>query len=120
MRPKYIYKIFQLSEWQAFQKTGTYKGSPVDLADGFIHLSCAHQMQGTLDKHYTDAANLIVGKIDAAVLGPALKYETSRGGEDFPHLYADMRLDAVSQYWPLSPDDEGRYVVTSILQGEPK
>ena len=118
MRPTYIYKIFQLPAWTTFEQTGRYKGSPVDISDGFIHLSCAHQMQGTLDKHYTDAKDLIVGQIDAAKLGEALKYEPSRGGEDFPHLYDDLSMDAVSQHWPWSPDSSGRYAVCDILPGE--
>ncbi len=116
MRTQHIYKILRKAEWQTLQDSGVFDGSADDTRDGFIHLSCAHQLQGTLDKHYKDQDDVIVAEVDAAALGAALIYEVSRGGEDFPHLYGTLSIDTVPQHWRLSPASKGRYSVPQILR----
>lgn len=88
----FIYKIFRADEWSAFEAAGETQGAPVDLADGFIHLSTAAQAPGTAAKHFAGAEGLMLAALDAAALGDALRWEVSRGGAAFPHLFRAMRL----------------------------
>lgn len=115
MRPAFIYKILQIPEWQTLQTEGEFTGSPVDLKDGFIHMSTASQVQGTLDKHYTKGVDLILAQIEASLVSAEIKYEVSRGGAEFPHIYGKLSLGAVSQHWPLTPDNNGRYDAAQVL-----
>lgn len=92
--PTIAYKILtgpQLEELLA----GSFAGAPVDLADGYIHLSAANQVRGTLEKHFAGKDGLAIAAIDLAALGEAVKWEVSRGGALFPHLYAALPLAAV-------------------------
>jgi len=91
-----IFKILRGEEWGAFQADGLFAGSADDLRDGFIHLSTAEQLPGTLAKHFAGMAGLRV--VEVAVEGdPDLRWEESRGGALFPHLYRPLRLaDALS------------------------
>lgn len=115
MRPDHIYKIFRLIEWKEFQEAGKFLGSAVDLQDGFIHLSTSSQLLGTLDKHYTQGDVVILAEVQAFGLGDKLKYEVSRGGDEFPHLYDILLIENVSRHWPLKPDPLGRYAVDEYL-----
>ncbi|KAJ55228.1 hypothetical protein ACMU_15850 [Actibacterium mucosum KCTC 23349] len=90
-----IYKIFRADEWQAFQSNGRTDGAPVDLADGFIHFSTAEQVVETAAKHFAEATGLVLVAFEAEALGDALKWEPSRGGALFPHLYRALSLDEV-------------------------
>jgi len=96
-----IYKIFRADEWQALRKAGTSKGAPVDLADGYIHFSTAEQAAETAAKHFAGADGLMLVAVDTDRLGDALKWEPSRGGALFPHLYRDLRLEDVHWAQPL-------------------
>ena len=101
-----IYKIFSEEEWAALDREGETRGSPVDLADGYIHFSTGAQAQETAAKHFAGRDGLLVVAVDAAALGDALKWEPARGGALFPHLHAPLRRsDAL---WvkplPLGPD----------------
>lgn len=92
-----IYKILRESEYLAFDLAGQTSGAPVDLADGYIHLSTAAQVPGTLAKHFAGESGLMLLALDADQLDP-LKWEPSRGGALFPHLYRDMmRADILWQ-----------------------
>jgi len=97
--------------------TGVFSGSPDDHRDGFIHLSTAEQLQATLDKHYKQAGDLVLAEVMTKGLGAPLKYEISRGGEPFPHLYADLHIDYVPRHWGLSPGPDGRYAISQYLTG---
>ena len=88
-----------------------FRGSPDDLRDGFIHLSAGDQLAGTLAKHFRGEENLILLAIEDAALGDALKWETSRGGALFPHLYAPLPRSAVTNAMPLTRDAAGGHVV---------
>jgi len=89
------YKILTADQWSAFRADGLFAGAPVDLADGYIHLSTADQLQGTLDKHFAGQAGLVIASIDLAMLGAAVRWEVSRGGALFPHVYAALPMAAV-------------------------
>jgi len=118
VRPDLIYKIFRQNEWAQLQETGTFSGSAHDRRDGFIHLSTVGQLQGTLDKHYTQRDVVILAEVETTALGEALKYEISRGGAAFPHLYGMLLIDNVSRHWVLSPDAQGRYCLHKYLTDE--
>lgn len=100
------YKIISADDWAALQAAGRYAGSAVDLADGYIHMSTAAQVAVTARKHYAGRDGLMLLTIDLDVLGETLKWEPSRGGDLFPHLYADLPLTAVtaSQGFAVSAD----------------
>ena len=107
------FKIFTADQWQQFEADGSFAGAPVDLADGYIHMSTAAQLAETIAKHFAGQNDLAIAAVDLAVLGAALKWEPSRGGDLFPHLYAALSLDAVIAYGPLEFDEDGsiRYPV---------
>lgn len=100
-----IYKIFRTPEWQALQADGSTKGAPVDLADGFVHLSTAAQVADTALKHFADATGLWLIAVDADALGEDLHWEPSRGGDLFPHLYRPLRDSDVVWHRPLPLKD---------------
>jgi uncharacterized protein (DUF952 family) len=87
-----IYKIFRRPEWDAFRARGASNGAPVDLADGYIHLSTAAQVTGTAAKHFAGESDLVLVALDTDALGEALRWEPSRGGDLFPHLYRPLLL----------------------------
>lgn len=87
-----VLKIFRRPEWNAFRAAGSTLGAPVDLADGFIHFSTAAQVAETAEKHFSEESDLVLVAFDDAKLGPALKWEASRGGALFPHLYRPLTL----------------------------
>ena len=105
-----IYKIATAAEWREAERTGSFKGAPVDLRDGFIHFSTAAQLRETAEKHFTGKADLVLVEVAAAPLGDVLRYEPSRGGLLFPHLYGPLPLSAVRQTWPLATDGSGNHV----------
>lgn len=104
-----IYKIAPETMWRAAETAGVFIGAPVDLADGFIHFSTAEQVRETAAKHFAGEAGLVLVAIDVARLSAALKWEPSRGGALFPHLYAPLSLDAVAWVRPLPLGAEGRH-----------
>lgn len=97
-----VYKLFRAAEWAAFQAAGETAGSPDDLRDGFVHLSTADQLPGTLARHFGGESGLVLVALEAAALGPALRWEVSRGGARFPHLYRPLRAGDVVRSWPLA------------------
>jgi len=105
----FIYKIVPKALWREAEKAGSFAGAPVDRADGFIHFSTAAQVAETAAKHFAGQAGLLLVAIDEAKLGPALRYEPSRGGALFPHLYGELELTAVAWGRPLPLGAEGRH-----------
>ena len=101
-----VYKILGDAEWQAAQRAGLYGGSADDTRDGYIHLSTAGQLAGTVARHFRGQDNLVLVAISAARLGPSLRWEPSRGGDLFPHLYGPLDTSAAigAQTLPLGPD----------------
>ena len=102
------YKVLTQAQMDALEADGSFAGAPVDLADGYIHLSTADQLTETVDKHFAGLDDLHVVAVDLDVLGDAVKWEESRGGQLFPHIYAALPLSAVIAYSPLKRDDAGR------------
>lgn len=96
-----IYKIFRRPEWDAFRAAGQTAGAPVDLADGYIHFSTAAQAAETAARHFATENDLVLVAVDTEGLGPALRWEPSRGGALFPHLYRILQLDEVLWDRPL-------------------
>ena len=108
-----IYKVCSEAEWQEAKENGAYTGAPVDLADGFIHFSTATQLEETVRKHFSGRDGLLVVAIAAGALGDALKWEPSRGGALFPHLYADLGLEHVLWTRPM-PLVDGEHVLPEL------
>jgi uncharacterized protein (DUF952 family) len=101
-----IYKICPRALWHQAERAGIFRGAPVDLDDGYIHFSSAEQVRETAAKHFAGQDDLLLIAVDTTVLGDALKYEVSRGGELFPHLYAPLDFSAVlwTHTLPLGAD----------------
>lgn len=95
MTTKTIYKICSTTEWQAARSVKSFKGAAIDLADGYIHFSTATTVKETAARHFAGQTDLVLISVDAEKLGADLKWEVSRGGDLFPHLYADLTMDAV-------------------------
>ena len=99
--PAIIYKICEAALWRAAERAGVFGGAPVDLADGYIHFSTASQVAETVARHFAGMTDLVLVAVDAEALGAALRYEPSRGGALFPHLYGKLPLSAVRWAKPL-------------------
>lgn len=108
--PPVAWKLVDAPEWAAARKTGTYAGSAVDLADGYIHMSTADQLSATAGKHYAGRSDLVLLEVDLSGFGDALKWEVSRGDALFPHLYVDLPLSAVRSERRLSVTADGEMV----------
>lgn len=108
---KPIFKILADAAYDAAKSEGLLVGTADDLRDGFIHLSAGHQVAGTLAKHFSGQEDLLLLTVDEERLGPALKWEESRGGDLFPHLFGPLRLDAVVAAEPLALDDDNRHIL---------
>lgn len=102
-----IYKILANAAWEAARSAGEFTGSAVDIADGFIHFSTADQAAQTARRHFAGQEGLVVLAVPATQLGAALKWEPSRGGDLFPHLYGPLDCAAVAWARPLRLDAEG-------------
>lgn len=107
-----IYKIAPANQWAEAEQAGRFAGSPVDLADGFIHFSTRAQAEETAARHFAGMDDLLLIAVDAERLGEALKWEPSRGGALFPHLYGPLPLDAVVSTTPLRLGPDGRHRFT--------
>jgi uncharacterized protein (DUF952 family) len=102
-----IYKILRDPEWKALEADGSTRGAPVDLADGYVHFSTASQLGETAARHFAGVEGLWLLAVDPAALTHDLRWEPSRGGQDFPHLYAPLRRDQVLWARPLPLGDDG-------------
>jgi uncharacterized protein (DUF952 family) len=109
-----IYKICERASWRLAEQTGTYRGSQADARDGFIHFSTAAQLAGTMAKHFSGQRELLLVAVDAGGLGANLKWEPSRGGELFPHLYAALPLTAVRWTKPVPDEVAGRRLLPEL------
>ena len=96
-----LYKIMSKQEWKTAQARGIYEGSEVDRKDGFIHLSAARQVRATAEKHFANRPDLVLVSILEKNLDSSLKWEVSRGGNLFPHVYGALQLNAISEVVPL-------------------
>jgi uncharacterized protein (DUF952 family) len=118
MRTGFIYHICKAKEWHAANATGLYPGSSQDEADGFIHFSTSEQVVESAAKHRAGQDGLVLIEVDAAALGPALRWEPSRRGALFPHLYGALPIAAVRRVWPLPLGADGRHEFPALGGGD--
>lgn len=110
-----IYKICPQALWQDAERTGVFHGMPVDHGDGFIHFSTAGQVAETARRHFAGQDGLLLVAVDDQALDGALKWEPSRGGALFPHLYGPLPLTAVTRVVPLPRGPSGEHVFPEFL-----
>jgi uncharacterized protein (DUF952 family) len=110
-----IYKIVTSEQWRHAEANGRFDGAPIDIADGYIHFSDARTVRETAARHFAGQSDLILVAVEAERLGEALKWEVSRGGALFPHLYGSLRLEAVTSVTPLPLGDDDRHVFPAGL-----
>lgn len=111
---QFIYKITPEAPWREAEANGRFTGAPIDVADGFIHFSTAGQVRETAAKHFTGQTGLLLVAIDGSRLGAALKYEVSRGGALFPHLYGVLDMKAVLWVRPLPLGADGTHLFPAL------
>lgn len=109
MTDLFAYKILTAEQYDQFKTEGVFKGAPVDLADGYIHMSTRDQAAETVAKHFAGQDRLVMLMIDLAAVRNAIRWEESRGGALFPHLYADLPIDAVAGKVILRIGDDGAH-----------
>jgi len=100
------FKILTTGQWTAWQSSGHFAGASIDLADGFIHLSAAEQVEGTLARHFAGQSGLVLVEVDLTGLGEAVKWEPSRDDAFFPHVYAPIPMSAVLSAKPINRGDD--------------
>ena len=111
-----VFKLVDRASWEAAASSGTFDGSAADARDGFIHFSTAEQVRETAARHFAGQPDLLLIAVAAASLGDALRWEPSRGGALFPHLYAVLPLGAVRWVADLVLDASGHHVFPDLLQ----
>jgi uncharacterized protein (DUF952 family) len=109
-----IYKICPQALWRQAEAIGVFTGAPIDLQDGYIHLSTAEQARETAARHFAGQEDLLLVAVDEPGLGDALRYEPSRGGDLFPHLYAPLPLTAVRWVKPLPLGCDGQHAFPDL------
>ena len=100
------YKVLT-GEETAVLETGSFAGAPIDLADGYVHLSTCEQLTETVDKHFAGQTDLHIAAVDLDAQGETLKWEPSRGGQLFPHIYGPLLLETVIAYGPMERNADG-------------
>lgn len=106
-----IYKICTFDQWRDAENVGVFRGAPIDLSDGFIHFSTAEQLAETAAKHFAGQSDLLLVAVDDAPFGDTLRYEISRGGALFPHLYAELSVAAVAWVRPMPLGVDGVHLL---------
>ncbi len=107
-RPTTAYKVLTAGQMAVLERDAIFAGAPVDLADGYVHLSTAEQLDETVDKHFAGQSDLHIAAVDLAALGSAIHWEPSRGGALFPHLYGPLLLETVIAYGPMERGADGK------------
>ncbi|GAA0663623.1 uncharacterized protein (DUF952 family) [Sphingomonas insulae] len=105
--PTTAYKVLTADQMAALERDGRFAGAAIDLQDGYIHMSTAAQLTETVDKHFAGQSDLHVVAVDLGSFGASLKWEESRGGQLFPHLYGPLLLETVIAYAPMSRGEDG-------------
>jgi uncharacterized protein (DUF952 family) len=108
--PQLIYKILSAEEWRAAEREGVFRGAGIDLGDGYTHFSTATQAEETAAKHFAGRGDLVLVAVDGDKLGDALRWEVSRGGQLFPHLYAPLATAEALWVKPLPLGPGGKHV----------
>lgn len=111
MMPDIAYKVLTADQMAVLERDGVFPGAPIDLADGYIHLSTAAQLTETVDKHFAGQTGLWVAAVDLAALAADVRWEESRGGQLFPHVYGVLPMAAVRAHAALTRDGTGAVVL---------
>ena len=114
-----VYKICRQEEWRGARDDVDYAGSADDQRDGFIHLSASPQLAATLARHFDGQTDLVLIAFASADLGPALRWEVSRGGELFPHVYGTLPVGRALHTWTIGLHKDGTHVLPDLLNLEP-
>ncbi|HUQ88441.1 MAG TPA: DUF952 domain-containing protein [Vicinamibacterales bacterium] len=109
-----LYKILPRALWEEAVERRSLLGSPLDVADGFIHFSTASQVRDTARKHFSDVPDLLLVAVPASVLGDAIKWEPSRGGDLFPHLYGPLPVESALWVKPLPIGSDGQHAFPEL------
>jgi uncharacterized protein (DUF952 family) len=109
------YKVLTTEQKDALLTNGSFTGALIDLADGYIHLSTAAQLEETVAKHFANQSGLHIAAVDLAQLSDAVRWEPSRGGQLFPHIYGVLPLDTVITHCPLEFRDNGDIILPMAL-----
>jgi uncharacterized protein (DUF952 family) len=112
--PTVAHKILTAAQWAQWQADGLFHGAPVDLADGYIHLSTADQVTATADKHFAGQADLHLAHVDLIALGDLVRWEVSRGGALFPHVYGPIPMNAVIGNHALARDGANEVIINCV------
>jgi uncharacterized protein (DUF952 family) len=107
MSDRIVYKVMSAAELQQMQRDGVFHGSPADVVDGYIHLSCGSQVAATLDKHFSGVDGLMLAAVDLSALGDTVRWEASRGGQLFPHIDGILPVGAVVSVATLERTPDG-------------
>jgi beta-hydroxylase len=89
------FKVLTQQQWVDFERERVFRGAPVDIADGYIHLSTAEQLEATIAKYFAGQSGLMIAEVDLVCLGDSVRWEPARGGDLFPHIYAELPMHAV-------------------------
>lgn len=116
MHDAVVFKIARRAQWAEAEAAGRFAGSPVDLEDGYIHLSTAAQVAETARRYYAGMDDLVIVAVRTAPFGTAMMWEPSRGGDLFPHLYAPLDLAHVAWVKPLPLDADGRHLFPPLVE----
>lgn len=111
-----IYKVVSRSQWETAEMGGVFVGAEIDLSDGFIHFSTAEQVVETVAKHFAGQTDLLLVAVETDELGEQLKWEESRGGAMFPHLYSSLSVAAAASVVPLPLGETGEHVFPAGLK----
>ena len=106
----FAFKVLTRAQWATFREDGTFTGAPVDIADGYIHLSAREQLMETVAKHFAGQDDLVLAMIDLPALGDTVRWEPSRGGALFPHVYGPIPMSAVTTKATLRLGPDGNHV----------
>lgn len=112
--PKYIYKIVPQDLWESAENSGVFEGAAIDLQDGYIHFSTAQQVADTAALHFAGQEDLLLVAVDGDALGDALRFEPSRGGDLFPHLYGDLPMQNVLWVKPMPLGDDNIHAIPDL------
>ena len=110
-----IYRLADRAAWEEAQRAGVYRGAEVDAKDGYLHFSSAAQLADTARLHYRGRQNLVLLAVDTERLGDELRWEASRGGDLFPHLYAELKAGDVAWAKSVTLDADGVPLIADLL-----
>lgn len=109
-----VFKIVEQDAWREAEAAGAFSGAPVDIMDGYVHLSAAHQVRETAARHFRGQSGLLLVAYRSDDLGKELRWEASRGGDLFPHLYGALPTDKALWVKPLPLDGAGGHLFPDL------